>query len=313
MPDLILKQGVTTLDNKLLAPAGAVLSAELMAGIISSGKSRRAGHFSRTASLAGYGTLKKDIAEFICEAPYNTIFSGAGSTSGLFECMKKIRLAAPLLETLDYFKEGDFYSYRHFLMVFALSTRIAKEFTPDFQRLLQLSAAGPVHDIGKACVPLDIIKKTAPLTKQERSILDGHAAAGYVLLSYYLGDPDCLACRVARDHHERRDGTGYPRGIRLDDILVEIIAVCDVYDALLSARPYRPVCYDNRTALEEITKMAEKGSVRWEVVRALVALNRDAKPHYSMTEISIDKRGVSPPGNLYGLIADNGKGRRRKN
>lgn len=63
------------------------------------------------------------------------------------------------------------------------------------------------------------------------------------------------------------DGSGKPRGIRLRDRMVEIIVACDVYGALVSPRPYRPVSYDNRTALEEITKMAENNQSGWELPR----------------------------------------------
>lgn len=112
-----------------------------------------------------------------------------------------------------------------------------------------------------------------------------------------------LAARVARNHHEKRNGSGYPRGISLNDRMVEIVTVCDIYDALTSMRPYRPVSFDNRSALEEITIMAEKNEVSWKVVQALVAHNRKGKPHFTECSVSLDKRGVTPPNNLYGILA----------
>jgi len=141
------------------------------------------------------------------------------------------------------------------------------------------------------------------LTRTERDILDHHTLAGYVLLSYYKKDPHSLAGRVARDHHERKDASGYPRGILLEDPMVEIVTACDVYDALISPRPYRPIPYDNRTALEEITGMAERNEIGWEAVKALVACNRKTKPHYSECLVSQEKRGSPPKGNVYGLTA----------
>jgi putative two-component system response regulator len=132
-----------------------------------------------------------------------------------------------------------------------------------------------------------------------------HTTAGHILLSYYLQDTEHLAVRVAKDHHERNNGSGYPRGMNLNDRAVEIVAVCDIYDALSASRPYRPISFDNRSALEEITRMAERGDVSWEVVRALVAQNRKEKPHFSECSVSLEKRGVPPPGNLYGVVADN--------
>jgi HD-GYP domain-containing protein (c-di-GMP phosphodiesterase class II) len=128
--------------------------------------------------------------------------------------------------------------------------------------------------------------------------------AGYVLLSYYFRDRKKLSAKIARDHHERNDGSGYLRGINLNDCMVEIVIASDVYDALISPRPYRRFSYDNRTALEEISSMAEKGKINWETAQALVAVNRRARPHYSECHISLDKRGTPPPDNFYGVVVD---------
>ncbi|HID30999.1 MAG TPA: HD domain-containing protein, partial [Desulfobacterales bacterium] len=160
------------------------------------------------------------------------------------------------------------------------------------------------HDFGKVCVPLHILAKSDPLTWSEKNILRHHTTAGYVLLSYYFQDKENFAARVARDHHERRNASGYPRAIRLMDSMVEIVAVSDVYDALISMRPYRPIPYDNRTALEEITRMAERNEIGWKVVRALVGHNRKTKPACNDCTVSAEKRGSPPPGNLYGVFAE---------
>jgi HD-GYP domain-containing protein (c-di-GMP phosphodiesterase class II) len=189
-------------------------------------------------------------------------------------------------------------------MVFALSTLLAKDLIPDYQECIRLSATGPTHDIGKVCVPLHVLKKETPLTKTERSFLEHHAAAGYVLLSYYCKNTQHLACRVAFDHHERKDGSGYPRGIPLKDPLVEIIAVSDIYDALIMPRPYRSSAYDNRTALEEITEMAKQNKIGWDVAKALIAHSRKSHPHYREMTISAEKRGTPPSYNVYGIIAE---------
>ena len=134
-------------------------------------------------------------------------------------------------------------------------------------------------------------------------MIEHHAVAGYVLLSYYLKDNRNLAARVARDHHERKDGSGYPKGILLEDRLVEIIVVSDVYDALISQRPYRSSSYNNRTALEVITEMAEIGKLSWEVIQVLVAHNRQSKHNYRECKVSLLKRGTPPADNYYGVIA----------
>jgi HD-GYP domain-containing protein (c-di-GMP phosphodiesterase class II) len=189
-------------------------------------------------------------------------------------------------------------------MVFALSALIARDLSTNYRDWENAVSIGPTHDIGKICVPLHILKKETPLTRVERNILDHHTTAGYVLLSYFHKDPENIAAIVARDHHERKDGSGLPRGIRLADRMMEIIVVCDVYDALISPRPYRAASYDNRTALEEITKMAEMNKIGWYVVKSLVAHNRGAKPGASEVKISIEKRGAPPSVNFHGVVEE---------
>ncbi|MEK6692096.1 MAG: HD domain-containing phosphohydrolase [Nitrospirota bacterium] len=298
-----LSYAVHSLDKLLLLPAGSVLSNETMDALIFS---NRAG-FYQTYSLLQHGSVKEDLLNFLGQPPYHRIFSGQRQIKELLNLMDNVYLLLPVLQSLDYFKLNDSYTYRHILMVFSLSTLLAKDLMSDYQDQIREISTSPNHDFGKICVPVHILRKSAPLTRSELNIMKHHALAGYVLLCYYLKDTSNIAAIVARDHHERKDCSGYPCGIPLADRMVEIIAVSDIYDALISPRPYRPVSYDNRTALEEVTKMAERNEIGWEVVKALVSHNRKEKPHYSESKVSSEKRGASPPGNLYGVI-DEGKG-----
>ena len=299
MPAPMLNYPVYTLDNRLVIPSGTLLSEEVLESAIFSHEPRSYG----TNSLLMHGSVRKDIHYLLGCPPYQWIFSDQKQIAGIVNVMENVYLSKPILQSLDFFKENDFYTYCHILNVFTLTTTLAGQLIEDYHDLIQEAAAGPSHDIGKISVPMHILRKSVPLTPTEQSIVQHHAAAGYVLLSYYLRDTRSLAARVARDHHERKDGSGYPMGIHLMDRLVEIIAACDVYDALMSSRPYRPIPYDNRTALEEITGMAEKGKLSWEVVQVLVAHNRKGRPHYSECKVSREKRGAPPLGNMYGVTA----------
>jgi HD-GYP domain-containing protein (c-di-GMP phosphodiesterase class II) len=291
---------IRTLDDRLLLPAGAELSGETLDDLISS--SRTTPH--QSYSLLQHGSVKEDLLDFLGELPYQLFFADKEVRSEVLNLMNAVGVVGPVLESLNYFKEHDPYTYRHILVVSALSTILAKNMFSDYQDRIQEAATGPSHDFGKVCVPLHILKKPTPLTQAERDILKHHTAAGYVLLSYYLRDKQDPAARIARDHHERKDGSGYPRGVRIMDPMVEIVVVSDIYDALISSRPYRPISYDNRTALEEITAMAERQEISWDVVKALVASNREDKPHFTMCEVSTERRGTPPPGNVYGLTAE---------
>lgn len=292
---------VCTADGRLLFPAGAAFSSDLLEKSVQLKGSRSP---KKLYPFLQHGSVKKDLLDCMSQPPYPGIFGGRKKSAELLSVMGHIRTVEPILQSLEYFKQKDKETYRHVLVVSALSTLLVPFFFPDHERLIQESSATcPTHDIGKTCVPLYILKKVTPLTHKERTILKQHTIAGYALLSHYIGD-GTISAIVARDHHEKRNGGGYPRGIALRDRMVEIIMGCDVYDALVSPRPYRAVPYDNRTALEELTQMANRGDIGWDVVKALVAINRKSKPHYAECVVSQNKRGTPPEKNSYGITAE---------
>jgi len=300
VPSLTLQHPIRTLDNQLLFPPGALLTEGALDAVIDSYKADS----YQTCSLLLYGSVKEDCLNSLSVPPYATIFQDKEQINDVLNLLETVHFSIPILQSLDYFRQHDLYTYTHALMVFALSTLLAKDMISDYEECTRLSATGPTHDIGKMCVPLHILKKETPLTKIERSFLEHHATAGYVLLSYYLRNTQHLACKAAFDHHERRDGSGYPRGILLEDLLIEIIAVSDIYDALITPRPYRSRAYDNRTALEEITEMAKQHKIGWDVVKALIAHNRKSNPPYKEITVSAEKRGVPPSYNVHGITVE---------
>ena len=300
MNPLRLQYPVHTLDGELLLEAGTTLTAERLEEVVSK---RKEGEVSSVSILA-YGTIRQDLLECIREGPYRLIFDEPSIVEEILRLSSNTQIALPLIRTLDYFKEHDLYTYLHILKVFALSTLLARTLFDDAEALHMETTAGPLHDVGKICVPLQVLKKTDPLTRTERKMLEHHTLAGYVLLAYYLRDREGFLAKVAKEHHERKDGSGYPAGMLLEDPNVEIIVVADLYDALISSRPYRPMAYDNRTALEEITRMASRGELGWEVVKALIAINRRTKPRYDECVVSTEERGTPPEENVYGIVVD---------
>lgn len=298
MTDRQLTHAVTDSWGNLLLDAGTRLTPQRMRAFIAERPVA-----IRSRRLLDYRRIRSDLEDFFAQAPYDVIFGDTATKQALIEIAGQVIMPEAVLESLYHFRDLDFYTYRHTLLVFALSMLIARELIDDRHSLLQEVMAGPTHDIGKRCVPLHVLTKAAPLTPDEVDHLRHHALAGYVLLVHYYQDPHILAARVARDHHERRDGSGYPLGIPIDNLMVDIIMVSDVYDALISPRPYRPVSFDNRTALDEITRQAEAGIISDTVARVLVALNRRSRPHFSRCVLSAERRGRPPADNHYGIIA----------
>jgi putative nucleotidyltransferase with HDIG domain len=122
-------------------------------------------------------------------------------------------------------------------------------------RLRELAIGGLLHDVGKLAVPNEILQKPGALTDDEFDVIKRHPDVGAELVNE-LGFSAQVA-KLVRDHHERLDGTGYPRGLGAPqlDIETRIMAVCDVFDALLSKRVYRDA-WTLEDALELITREA---------------------------------------------------------
>jgi putative two-component system response regulator len=130
----------------------------------------------------------------------------------------------------------------HSARVGQLAWLIAKGLGLPDERCELIRIAAPLHDIGKIAIPDSILRKAGPLTDLERQLMQTHAEVGHELLAGSREQLLELAATIAWTHHERIDGTGYPRRLAGDDIPIEgrIAAVADVFDALTSDRPYRP-------------------------------------------------------------------------
>ena len=127
-----------------------------------------------------------------------------------------------------------------------------------------------MHDIGKLAIPDDVLKKPAGLTPRELALMREHPDRGRRLLRE-LGGFSQSVHRVVRRHHERLDGSGYPQALRGDDIDLEsrILAACDVYDAVVSARSYRAAW-----SHDEAIAMLREGAGRLFDARCVAALER---------------------------------------
>lgn len=300
MSILTLRHPVYSLENQLLLPANTIINEETLDSLISSNKTAD----YQSYSFLKHGTVMEDLNEFLSYPPYKLIFGDQKKTANIFKIMGSVDYPLPLFQSIDYFKIHDFYTYRHILMVFALTTLLNEDLIFDYNEKIKGTMAGPFHDIGKTCIPLDILTKVDHITRADLSAIKHHTATGYILLCYYLRETQNRSAIVARDHHERRDGSGYPLGIHQSDFITDIVAVSDIYDALISPRPYRRSAFDNRTAIEELTEMAKNNKISLNVVKALIAHNRKEKSHYSDCIVSKDKRGTPPPNNAYGVIED---------
>ena len=147
----------------------------------------------------------------------------------------------------------DPYTAGHQKRVAELAGAIAEDMGFSKDRVEGIRMAGIIHDLGKIAVPAEILSKPGPITKLEFAIIKTHSQVGYDILKS-IEFPWPIA-QIMLQHHERMDGSGYPMGIKGEDILLEsrILAVADVVEAMASHRPYRPALGID-VALEEISK-----------------------------------------------------------
>ena len=158
------------------------------------------------------------------------------------------------LISLARLKTVDDYTYMHSVAVCAMMVGLAKQLGLDEVQTRAAGMAGLLHDLGKALMPMDVLNKPGKLSEAEFNIIKTHPVEGHrMLLSGREVDP--MVLDVCLHHHEKTDGSGYPKGLKADEIslFAKMGAVCDVYDAITSNRPYK----SGWDPAESLRKMAE--------------------------------------------------------
>jgi putative nucleotidyltransferase with HDIG domain len=147
---------------------------------------------------------------------------------------------ANALVSLCRLKLADEYTYMHSVSVCALMVSLGRQLGLDDNTVRDAGMAGLLHDLGKAVMPQEIINKPGKLSDEEFTIIKSHPVRGHEML-LESGVDNERVLDVARHHHERMDGKGYPDSLAADKIslIARMSAVCDVYDAVTSDRPYK--------------------------------------------------------------------------
>lgn len=152
----------------------------------------------------------------------------------------------------------DHYTHGHSEKVAKYATEIAQEFGYSADSLESVRVAALLHDIGKIGIPDQQLSKPGRLSPKEWQIMRSHPDLGVAILKHIDAIKDCLEAVLY--HHERYDGSGYPAGLKGDNIPFDarILAAADAYDAMTSERPYRCVRMTCEQALAELTRCAGK-------------------------------------------------------
>ena len=166
-------------------------------------------------------------------------------------------------------KNKDEYTYLHSVAVCALMINLARQVGLPEHEVQQAGIAGLLHDVGKMSTPREVLEKPGRLDPEERRIIEDHPSAGYRMLKGGVGLGE-IVLDVCLHHHERIDGRGYPEGLSQEQLSVHarMSAICDVYDALTSHRPYK-LPWSPSEALAKM--MSWQGHFDQRLLRAFVA------------------------------------------
>lgn len=205
-------------------------------------------------------SIKKRVSEGIqflyndTDSP-NFTSTSANVTNNL---LKAIEDNAAIAVDISVLKTSDEYTFKHSVDVATMSMIVAKKMGFNHQDVYNIGIAGLLHDMGKSKIPLSVLNKPARLTDEEFEIMKKHSVYGYQILKEKEDFSPPIALAVLQ-HHEKMNGKGYPMGVSQEKIspYAKILSVVDVYDALVTERPYKKGM-SQRDAIEIIMSMTEE-------------------------------------------------------
>ncbi|MCL6454573.1 MAG: HD-GYP domain-containing protein [Alicyclobacillus sp.] len=255
-PNRVLAQSVLDERGRVLLARGITLTPSLIAKLRSIGVGSVSIEDEATADLVGQSFVDNELRQAMLEATYQVLHETMNGTYSKMVRPPRLRqrLQPLVLDVIDnlrrqegasehfgnvYLSDGELYHHSVNVTLFALAVALGLGLTES--QMVDLGIGMLLHDIGKLKIPEPILKKPGKLTPEEYSLMKLHTSYGYEVLRQ-SPDLSATSALVSLQHHERMDGSGYPRGLAGDEIHLfgRIAGVVDVYEALTANRVYRP-------------------------------------------------------------------------
>jgi diguanylate cyclase (GGDEF)-like protein/putative nucleotidyltransferase with HDIG domain len=242
----------------LVPEAGAPATTEAMAGVLHELESLKVGELDGVSASVGIAQHARpmtpnDLIAAAAERLQRARVGGGGRAEARPVELGAVAVAESIAGLAEALLERDRYTGEHSERVAELSAQVARSLGLDAREVERVRAAALLHDIGKVGIPDDILHKGAKLSEQEWQTMRGHPMIGERIVRSLPGLGP--VARIVRHEHERWDGSGYPDGLKGDEIPIgaRIVFACDAYHAMISDRPYRPA----KSHGEAIRELAE--------------------------------------------------------
>lgn len=245
-------------DNNFLFKGYTVFTKEIIEGL----KLKGIKNIYYTPAISVDDTIEsfrgrsRDMMEIVLDSIKNNVKLNIGTAKKLvddiYDKINRLEISfLPLMKLREY----DDYTYTHSVNVGILSMTLAKKFQLDDEKIKEIGLGAFFHDVGKLMIPKEILNKSSALSDEEFKMMKDHPLKGYTFLKQYNEMPE-LSLDVVCHHHEYYNGKGYPESIDDSKLTLgaKIAAICDVYDALTSERPYKRAF----TPREAITTIMQK-------------------------------------------------------
>ncbi len=206
----------------------------------------------RAANICAKG--KEAVVSMFQEARMGLAIEAEAAAPLVEEISNSVLRNPGALISLARLKTANDYTFMHSVAVCALMIALARKLGLDEQQTRDAGMAGLLHDLGKAMIPMEILNKPGKLTDEEFDLVKTHPEEGHKLLLGGIGISE-MTRDVCLHHHEKIDGSGYPKRLNGEtmSLFAKMGAVCDVYDAVTSNRPYKA----GWDPAESIKRMAE--------------------------------------------------------